>query len=190
MPARIGDSSSRRCADRPAARPEPGDPRRIEPDGTAGWTGLRSPRRPAGSVQCGCGGMVDARVSNTLSARSVGSSPTTRTTSPMWNGCHCRMKRQEGPDCRDLRGRKGPFGRGMGDGFRLAVPTDYRPILGKREIARGLGALWEVFRRRTGILAETPTPFRRGMRPRMPASLCPAPVLDAAVGNWDDRRSR
>ncbi len=38
---------------------------------------------PERSQKCGCGGMVDARVSNTLSARSVGSSPTTRTTGPL-----------------------------------------------------------------------------------------------------------
>ena len=31
---------------------------------------------------CGCGGMVDATDSNSVSARSVGSSPTTRTNPP------------------------------------------------------------------------------------------------------------
>ena len=35
----------------------------------------------AGAGMCGCGGMVDATDSNSVSARSVGSSPTTRTTS-------------------------------------------------------------------------------------------------------------
>ncbi len=39
----------------------------------------------------------------------------------------------------DVRVPRGLFKRGKGYAVRVAVPTEYQPIIGKKEIVRGLG---------------------------------------------------
>src|SRR6056297_1373856 len=74
----------------------------------------------------------------------------------------------------DVRVPKSRSKRGKGCALRVAVPTEYQPIIVKMEIVRGLGTQdpGEALRRRKEVLAETMAALASGSyrKPRVLAA--------------------
>ncbi|GGL55806.1 DUF6538 domain-containing protein [Wenxinia marina] len=79
---------------------------------------------------------------------------------------------------------KGLFRRGKGYALRVVVPAEYQPILGKREIVRGLGTsdLGEALARRKEVLAELLPALSEGRLPEAPKQTRGSPKSSPSQG--------
>lgn len=84
----------------------------------------------------------------------------------------------------DVTVPKGLFMRGKGYALRVAVPVEYQPIVGKKEVVRGLGTrdLGEALSRRKVVLEEILGSLSEGEAPPCAEREKPQPRLVASEG--------